>query len=132
MLLVGYDWADVTFGILYVSLALLIIVILYRKLLRYLGRNEPNKKEYVVLYAIEQNPVIGEATFYFTSESEKEFELKIQDSNMEDLITVKKGTCSTGGNIIRFDSTSLSNGTYYYCLVTDNQKTAKKMAVSNS
>lgn len=131
MLLVGYSWEDVAFGILYVSLALLIIVILYRKLLQYLGKNEPDKKQYVVLYSLEKNPVVGEATFYFTADIEKEYELKIQDDKMEDLLTIKKGECTVGGNIVRYDSTNLPNGNYYYCLVTENQKTAKKMTVSN-
>ena len=96
-----------------------------------MGKGQPVKEDYCVLYSLEQEPAVGEATFYFTSDSEKEFSLKILDEEMKEVSIVKKGKCTEGGNIVRFDTTSLSNGMYYYSLQTNNQKTSKKMSVRN-
>jgi hypothetical protein len=42
---------------------------------------------------------------------------------------LKEAEMKSGGHIIRFDSSQLANGIYFYCLETDNQKTLKKMKV---
>lgn len=131
MLLLGYNWLDVVFGILYVSLGLLVLVILYRKLLAYLGRNEPSKANYCVLYSLEKNPGSGEVTFYFTSEDEKDYKFYLTDKDGQTVHSVSEGKCTPGGNILRFDSTGIPNGSYYYVLETVNQKTAKKITVLN-
>ena len=131
MILLGYNWVDILFGILYTSLGLLVIVILYRKLLSYLGRNEPTKADYCVLYSLEENPSKGEITFYFTAEAEKDYKLYITDNDGGLNHSVREGKCTPGGNIVRFDSALLSNGNYYFVLETENQKTAKKMTVAN-
>jgi hypothetical protein len=44
---------------------------------------------------------------------------------------IRSQECFVGGNIVRYDSSKLTNGQYYYCLKTDNQKTMKKMSVLN-
>jgi hypothetical protein len=36
-----------------------------------------------------------------------------------------------GGHIIRFDTNTLPNGTYFYQLRTENQKTMKRFSVEN-
>ena len=38
---------------------------------------------------------------------------------------------TAGGNIVRFDSTTIPNGEYFYQLVSENQKTMKKFVVNN-
>lgn len=131
MVLLGYNWLDVFFGILYVSLGLLVVVILYKRLLRYLGRNEPTKSEYCVLYGLEEQPSRGEVTFYFTANENKSFNLSIYDNNLQLIHVVKEGECTPGGNIIRFDSLMIPNADYFFVLQTDNQKTTKKMTVKN-
>jgi len=132
MLLVGYSWIDVVLGVLYVSAALLILTIAYKRLLARLSKGSIDKEEFCVLFALEKEPASGELEFYFTSEKERDVKLSILDSNMDEIKTVVEKKATSGGNIVRFDSTSLSNGEYYYCLKTDNQKTMKKMHVSNS
>ena len=131
MVLLGYSWIDILLGVLYVSLGLLVIVILYRKLIAHLGKGEPIKEDYCVLYSLESEPTSGEAEFYFTSDSVKNYKLIILDGEMNELKIVKEDKCTVGGNIIRFDTTQLTNGQYFYSLVTDNQKTSKKMTVQN-
>lgn len=114
---------------LWVSLVVLVLVIGYRKLLSYLERNEIKKEDYCVLYNLEESPVTNEAPFYFTSEKVKNVSIWIQDNAMNDLIEVSNQECKIGGNIIRYDTSKLENGTYFYCLKTDNQKISKKMEV---
>ena len=129
MILIGFSWVDVVIGMLWVSLVLLVLVIGYRKLLSYLGRNDIKKEDYCVLYNLEESPVTKEAPFYFTSEKVRTVAIWILDSGMKDLMEVSNQECKVGGNIIRFDTSKLENGTYFYCLKTDNQKISKKMEV---
>ncbi|MCR9173665.1 MAG: hypothetical protein NXI10_14280 [bacterium] len=131
MILRGYDIQTIIIATLCVSLAILILVIAYRKLLQYLGRGSVNKQDFCVLYPLEKDPASGEVEFYFTCEEPKEYSLEILDAEMQELAKVKEGNASPGGTIVRFDTTSLSNGAYYFCLKTANQKTMKKMNVLN-
>ncbi len=131
MILAGYDYRQIALGILFVSLALLVLVISYRKLLQYLGKGAVNKQDYCVLYALEETPSADEVSFYFTSHEPKKYALWILDEQMSEHHLVKEGEATPGGTIVRFDTRSLSNGKYFYCLKTDNQKTMKKMVVSN-
>lgn len=129
MVLVGFNWQDVLIGMLWVSIIVLILVIGYKKLLSHLSRNDIKREDYCVLLNIEESVVSGEIPFYFTSEQIKNVSIWIQDSAMNDLIEVSNKACKVGGNIIRYDSSQLENGTYFYCLKTDNQKISKKMIV---
>ncbi len=131
MILRGYDIPTIIIATLIVSLSLLILVIAYRKLLQYLGRGSVNKQDFCVLYPLEKDPASGEVEFYFTCEETKQYSLEILDAEMQELKKVKEGEASPGGTIVRFDTTSLSNGLYFFCLKTSNQKTMKKMNVLN-
>ena len=132
MILVGYSWIDVGLGTLYASLGLLILSIAYKRLLRKLSDGAVRGEDYCVLYALEEDPVSGEVEFYFTSEQKREFRLLILGEDMEDIALVAEKTASPGGNIVKFNTTVLKNGIYYFCLKTENQKTMKKMHVLNA
>lgn len=132
MQLIGYDIPTIIIAVLCVTLAILVLAIAYRKLLQYLGRGSVNKQDFCVLFPLEKDPASGEVEFYFTCEESKEFIFSILDAEMQEFKKVKEGKASSGGTIVRFDTQNLSNGLYYFCLQTDNQKTMKKMRVSNS
>lgn len=132
MILVGYDYKQIAIGILCVSLALLVLVIAYRKLLQYLGKGAINKQDFCVLHPLEDTPSAKEVTFYFTCDKPKPYALWVLNEAMEDELLIKEGEATPGGNIVRFDTTTLSNGKYFYCLRTENQKTMKKMIVLNA
>lgn len=131
MILLGYDWSAILLGTLYASLGLLIAVIAYRKLIHYLDKGRPQPKNFCVLYNLQEEPASGELTFYFTTEAPVEYSLLILDQDMKSIVEIKTDTAKSGGNIVRFDSASLANGEYYYCLQTENQKTMKKMRIAN-
>lgn len=111
---------------------MLVLAIAYRELLKYLGKGTPSKKDYCVLYGLEKNPSVGEVEIYFTSEEKKMVTINILDKDMNFLVEVKSFECSKGGNIVRYDSSQIADGDYFYCLETANQKTMKKMKVQNA
>lgn len=125
-------WESVAINVLIGTLSVLIVVIAYRQLLRFLGKGRVPLENYCVLYGLEENPVKGEVEFYFTSEEKKNVKIQLLDGDMEVLEEISDKECHVGGNIIRFDTSKLKNGVYYYCLRTSNQKTMKKMEVRNA
>ncbi|MDG1148130.1 MAG: hypothetical protein P8N52_07480 [Crocinitomicaceae bacterium] len=131
MLLVGVSLYDILIGILYTSIILLVIVIAYRRLLNYFGREAIRHEDYCQLESLEISPATGELPFYFTSPVERSYRLLILDGDMNEFMEVVAQDCKVGGNIVRFDSSKLPNGDYFYCLKTDNQKVSKKMTVLN-
>ncbi|MEY4521328.1 MAG: hypothetical protein RIT10_513 [Bacteroidota bacterium] len=132
MILMTYSISKVIIGILLTSITLLILVIAYKKLLARLGKGNPIKEDYCVLYGLEESPSSKEVSFYFTSNSERHIELSLLTNELTTLQIIAEKTVKEGGHITRFDTTTIPNGTYYFCLKTDNQKTMKKMIVANN
>lgn len=132
MILLGYNWGKISVGILCVSLAILVLIIAYRKLIAYLGKTDIIAEKYCILHNLENNPSYGELEFYFTCGEPKMVTLSIlnEDTSLNQVLVSKD--FKVGGNIIRFDSTKLTNGTFFYQLETDNQKTMKKMLIQNN
>ena len=131
MILVGFSISDVLIGMLWVSLVVLVIYIGYKKLLKYMSKGSVNHESYCELYTVEENPISGEMSIYFTSNEIKNCEMSIYDLNMKNKIDLFNKECLLGGNIIRFDSSKLPNGEYFYQLKTSNQKIEKKLAILN-
>lgn len=124
--LVGFSWLNVLLGVLYVSAAVLVLVIAYRKLLRVLGKGAPVKADYMILYTVERNSESKELSFYFTTDVEKEYKLELLNAEMEPLRVISEGIATMGGNIVRLAAQDLESQAKYYRLLTDNQKTTKK------
>lgn len=131
IVLAGINFWDVAITVLWVSLLILVLVILYRKLLSRLNRDTPPPEDYCVLYGLEIEPSKGTVEFYFTSEKKRNFQMIILNEAMEEIEVVCEKESNNGGNIIPFDTTKLENGSYFYCLKTDNQKTMKRMTIAN-
>lgn len=131
MILIGYSWSDIIIGILWVSLTILLLIICYKLLLRFMNRGAVNQADFCELYSLEIEPASGVLPFYFTSDKVKHYRLLILDGDMNEILEIENKECKIGGNIIRFDSNELNNGEYFYCLKTDNQKVVKKMQVKN-
>lgn len=118
-------------AILGTTLILLLLVIAYRKLLAYFRKDHLPKEKYCVLYRIEKNPAEGELEFYFTLEEKKHVDFDFLNDNFESLLSLASKEFEKGGHILRLDSRNYQNGTYYYQLKTDNQKTYKKLEILN-
>lgn len=126
-----YSVGKVIISTLVVSLVLLIIYIAYKKIIARVNKGIPDSSEYCVLYSLEQEPASGLLEFYFTCEQEKNVRLELLNEDMTFNTLIAENAFKSGGNIVRFDSTTLANGTYFYCLQTDNQKTMKKVELQN-
>lgn len=131
--LIGFSIGKTLVGILFVSLALLVLYIAYKKLLQYLGRGIPVADDYCVLYPVEITPVQDELEIYFTTPKSRivSIELLNNDFTLHTKIVENK-VFEEGGHIVRFNTQTISNGMYCYALVTDNQKTIKKIEIRNS
>lgn len=131
MILVGFTFIDVLVKLLYVSLVLLVLIILYRFVLRRFSKGAIDTANYCELFTVEMDPAHGEIPFYFTSQTERKVKLSLLNDKMELIQVLKDFECTKGGNIIRFDSTSVANGNYFYELETENQKVMKKLVILN-
>ena len=129
MILMGFSISKVVIGVLFVSLLLLLAYILYKKVLAFVGKGVPVNTDYCVLYSLEQDPVEGEMEIYFTTKEPKKVAIEILNENMNFCELVVEKDFKEGGHIIRYNSTKLQNGTYFYGLRTENQKTVKKISV---
>lgn len=132
MILMTYSISKVIIGILLTSITLLILIIAYKKLLARLGKGNPIKEDYCVLYNLEESPSENEVAIYFTCNSERSIILELLSNELTTIQIIAEKIVQEGGHIIRFDTKSIPNGTYFYCLKTDNQKTMKKMIVANN
>lgn len=131
MILMGNSTVKIVIGVLFVSLALLVLVIAYRKLLAYLGRKNISKEDYCELQRLEKIPASGELEFYFSCSENKFVFFEILDEHYNLLKEIVAKDYTKGGHIVYFDSTTIPNGTYYYQLRTSNQKSYKRMEVVN-
>jgi hypothetical protein len=115
---------------LFVSLLILLGVIAYRSLLKKFQRGQVVHKEFCELYNLDQEPAQGELAFYFVCPEACEVRFAIWQLN-QIVCEVAQGTYEKGGHILRFDSSKLANGVYYYGIMTPDQETKKRMTIAN-
>lgn len=130
--LYAFPWEKTIIWVLSISLILLVLFIIARKVKARVLRGTPDLTKYCVLYPLENELVSGEIEIYFTCEELKYVSIVVLDSGLEEVFKIVEKEFSSGGNIVRFDTSIISNGHYFYCLQTDNQKTMKKMVVNNA
>jgi len=113
-----------------ITLGILILIILYRVLIRFLSRKVLKPQDYCVLYNVEFFVSSGEISFYFTTSIQREVHLYLTNSAGEQVEVVNQ-LFKEGGHICRFDSTSVPNGEYLYVLKTTNQEISKRIEIKN-
>lgn len=123
------SWESKLLATLIVLAAVGMLYIAYKALLKRFSKGSLKKEDYALLYDLEHKAHSGEIEFYFTIEQPKKVALSILDEQMTSLHLVVDSDFSVGGHIVRFDTKVLPNGVYFYCLMTNNQKTMKKMFV---
>jgi len=114
-----------------ITLFILLAVILYRLILRYMSRKHVKLAEYCTLFDVEDQPISGVIPFYFTTERDRHVKFLIETEQGNLVATVADQPFETGGHLLRFDSSILSNGTYFYILQTENQEIRKKLTIKN-
>ena len=131
IVLMGFTIGRVLLGALCVSLAVLLLTIAYRKLLTHLGKGSPSSEDFCVLYGLETHPAKGEIEFYFTTNSKRDITLELLNDDLSNHSIIQSKNAAVGGHIIRFNTETIQNGTYFYQLRTENQKTMKRFTVEN-
>jgi hypothetical protein len=116
---------------LFTILAIFVLYIAYRELLRHFGKGAPVKEDYATLYGLEKPRVTGEVEFYFSINAPRQISFVILSGDLQELQVLADREFAKGGHIIRFDTSALQNGIYFYCLRSDNQKTMKRMLVQH-
>lgn len=109
----------------------LFFYLLYKAVIKRFSKGHIDQKKYAKLFELETAVVSGELEFYFTIEESRKVKFSILNKTMEVIQVLKDEVVSSGGHIVRFDSSSLGNGIYFYCLETENQKTMKRLSVQH-
>jgi hypothetical protein len=117
--------------ILFYSFGILVLIILYRLLLKRLSKGKINLESYCTLYSLEKNPACGEIEFYFVAPELMKVEFSIWKEN-EKLIELRSEHFKKGGHIVRYDSTQLADGEYFFGIITSNQRTIKRFNIKNN
>lgn len=116
---------------LLISIGVLIVIILYKKLISKMGEGEIQLAKYAKLYPIERQPAHGKVELFYELEEDKEVEIVLLNMNMDELLSIDKRAAKIGGNKVVFDTTRVENGRYYFELRSNNQKTAKTLIIKN-
>lgn len=132
MILASFITTKTAITFMFVTLAVLIGMIIYKRVLGKMRQGEVSLNDYCVLYSLERNEQTGELEFYFTNEQPKHVVFEILSEAEEVLHTLTDQEYQKGGHIIRFDSKELANGSYFYQLRTSNQQTKKRMVINNA
>jgi hypothetical protein len=115
---------------LFVTFLILLAIIGYRALLRKFQRGQVVHKDFCELYNLDQEPAAGELAFYFVCPESTSVRFAIWQNNQL-VLELANDTFDKGGHLLRFDSTQLANGVYYYGIVTADQETKKRMTIAN-
>ena len=110
--------------ILFTTLGFLVIIILYKVLLRKFSKGRVIHSQYCTLYSVDENPSKEVIEFYFECPSDLEVMFFIRDAQEKEVFS-KKGNFDKGGHILRFDSREVENGNYVYGIKTFEQETIK-------
>jgi hypothetical protein len=115
---------------LIITLLILLAIIAYRYLLKYLSRGRVNPAQYCELYSLDQDPAFGEVSFYFVCPERTEVSFKIWDVDQVVRELANKAY-EQGGHLLRFQTSELPNGTYYFGIETGKQKSQKRFTIQN-
>jgi hypothetical protein len=120
-----------TLAVIFTVLGIFVLYIAYKELLRHFGKGGIVKEDYAVLYGLEKPRITGEVEFYFTVNQDKHILFSVLDSRLEEVEVLTDREYPTGGHIVRYDTSVLQDGIYFYCLRSENQKTMKRMLIQH-
>lgn len=125
------SWESKVLGTLIALAAVMMLYVAYKAVIKRFSKGTLKKEDYALLFDLENKVQNSVVEFYFTIEQTKKVVFSILNEKMEAVKVVLDKEFPSGGHIVRFDVKELSNGVYFYCLETDNQKTMKKMVVQH-
>jgi hypothetical protein len=122
------------YKILLVSLGITLGLFLAFQGYKYFVRTVRKNEVYVpkiILHYVEHFVSKGEIMFHFEIREEQPILLELCNTNLENILTLKNETMTSGSYTVKFDTTTVSNGEYFYCLKGENQRLMKKFEIKN-
>lgn len=115
---------------LVITLLILLAIIAYRYLLKYLSKGNVNQALFCELYSLDHEPAMGEVSFYFVC-PEMTFVTFCIWKGDEVIKQLTSKEFEKGGHILKFQTSEIENGVYYFGIETAKQKTQKRFTVQN-
>ena len=125
------DIARIVTNIGWASLVIVVLIILYRLLIRKMKKGVVDQKSYAELSSTDDKKKSGEFQFFIKLSEPKQVFFSVYGKSSDFKKVIVDEELAKGGHILKFDSTKVPNGFYYYELITDNQKTTKLIEVNN-
>lgn len=115
---------------LVITLLILLAIIAYRYLLKYLSKGNVNQALFCELYSLDHEPAMGEVSFYFVC-PEMTFVTFCIWKGDEVIKQLTSKEYEKGGHLLKFQTSEIENGVYYFGIETAKQKTQKRFTVQN-
>ncbi len=115
---------------LVITLLILLAIIAYRYLLKYLSKGNVNQALFCELYSLDHEPAMGEVSFYFVC-PETTFVTFCIWKGDEVIKQLTSKEFEKGGHLLKFQTSEIENGVYYFGIETAKQKTQKRFTVQN-
>jgi hypothetical protein len=112
------------------TLIILVAIIAYRFLLRYLSKGNVDQAQFCELYSLDHDPASGEVSFYFVCPNTTHVAFYIWKADQVVLELTNK-EYEKGGHLLKFQTSELPNDTYYFGIETSKQKSQKRFTIQN-
>ena len=96
-----------------------------------MSRGGVDQTVYCTLYSLDKNLAKGEVEFYFITPSDMNVAFCIWKQE-ERVSEIRNEVFTKGGHIVRFDTSSIPDGEYFFGIQTTDQKTIKRFKIQNS
>lgn len=88
-------------------------------------------QEYASLKSLNPAEVKGDVKFFYELPKSTKVCFNILDEKYDLVMEIENIEKEAGDHMVKFNSTQLSNGNYFYQLSTPNQKVTKKFVIEN-
>lgn len=130
-LMVDAEVRELLFTLFWGLSLVIFLVIVYVLVLRRMKRKLPDNSMFATVMPLEIHPATGVVDIVFTLQIGVDSKVVICDNDENVLLTLFDKFASDGQTIVRFDTTQIANGSYFYMYISEHQKTMKKILVQN-
>lgn len=116
---------------LWATLVFVLTLIINRKVKQRQAAKKAKLNPSVNLYPYEFPQAKGEITFFFDADSEIEYEFFVESALDSKLHIFASGKSRVGGQKIKFDTSTVENGVYFYGIRTPYQRLDKRVEIVN-
>ena len=119
---------------IYVLWGLLILVltlIINRKVKQRAAAKKALLNPMVNLYPFELTYATGAINFFFDADDAMEYKFFVTNFATKETEILAEGKCRKGGQKIPFNTSSVSNGTYFFGIETEFQRVEKRIVIRN-